>query len=51
MLEPKPPFVLRLNPLFRLFGWELWWRWETLAGETFSYTCWRRYQRAEHRND
>jgi len=27
--DPKDrPFVLRLNPLFRLFGWECWWEWQ-----------------------
>lgn len=53
MTEPRVARrLLRLNPLFRLFGWEAWWRWQMVGTSyEFSEIHWRRYRRKEHRDD
>lgn len=40
---PDAPWVLRLNPLLSIFGWQLWWEYEYVSGHlTKSNICWRR---------
>lgn len=41
--DPDAPWTLRLNPLFSIFGWELWWEYEYVSGRLIkSETHWRR---------
>lgn len=54
MIEPRTAkFLLALNPLFRLFDREAWWRWQKVGPDYFeiSEIHWRRYRRKERPND
>jgi hypothetical protein len=44
-IDPDAPRILRFNPLFAVFGWQVWWRYEYVGGVlTRSETQWRRVE-------
>lgn len=45
-INPDAPGILRFNPLFSLFGWEVWWKYEYVGSVlTRSETYWKRVKR------
>jgi hypothetical protein len=41
--NPDAPWLLRLNPLFSIVGWQLWWEYKYVSGKLIkSETQWRR---------
>lgn len=42
-VNPDAPWLLRFNPIFKRFGWQLWWRYEYVSSVLVkSETQWMR---------